>query len=100
MRADTSGTSCRSVEQPWTVSQRAAVAVVWAVDGDRVGEAIEHLHHGLWPGRHAYEITSVQTLRLGVPCPLRRDDPRALDNEVREGWMWILVMPEVAAAWS
>ena len=74
-------------------TRESVLALVWARDSALLSEAIEHLSHGLWPGRHQYEIGDVRTVTLGGPCPLRRDDTAVLDYELRDGWMWVLVPP-------
>lgn len=78
---------------PWTIRRRPVLALVWAVDNERAAEAVEHLRNGLWPGRYLYEITKVQAVQLGVPCPLRRENPAVLEYELRHGWMWVLISP-------
>jgi hypothetical protein len=70
--------------------RRPAVAVVWAANDHLVADAELHLLHGLWPARHVFDVVEIRRARLGVPCPLTREDPNALEYEYRYDWAWQL----------
>jgi len=66
-------------------------ARVWAEDEQQAAEAVDVLRHGLWPHWFQFQISEIERLPCGAPCPLHEDDPAVRAFIRRARWMWVLV---------